>query len=231
MEKKEIENFYNNFSEDYSKLDINRRHRLILKKSIQAGLKKNHNVLEIGCGIGQVTGLLSNYLSEGKVTACDISPEGIELAKKIHKNRTNVEFVVSDMSDFKSDTHFDFVILPDVIEHIPVDDHKNLFRVVKENIKPDGIIAINTPTPFYQEWLHKKHPEDLQIIDQPIYTNDLLNSAYPNGFYLELLENYCIRHTQPDYQWILLKPYREVEEFHKISKTKDIVEGIKTRFL
>ncbi|MCG3166772.1 MAG: Ubiquinone biosynthesis O-methyltransferase [Bacteroidia bacterium] len=231
MEKKDIEGFYNNFSEEYTKLGLNRRHRLILKKLIAAGLQKNHRVLEIGCGVGQVTGLMSDYLSNGMVVACDISPEGIELAKKIHRKRGNIQFTVSDMTDFKHDVTFDFVVLPDVIEHIPVENHKDLFRVIKQNISMDGTVAINTPTPFYQEWLHKKHPEGLQIIDQPIYTNDLLNSVYPNGFYLERLENYCIRHKEADYQWILLKPYKAVEDFHKMSVIENSIESLKTRLL
>jgi len=231
MEEQKIADFYDGFSKQYAGYKLNRRHRLILKKLLAAGLQKNHRVLEIGCGVGQVTGLMSDYLNKGMVVACDISPEGIELAKKLHSKRGNIQFMVSDMTDFKHDITFDFVVLPDVIEHIPVEHHKNLFRVIKENISMDGTVAINTPTPFFQEWLHKKHPEGLQIIDQPIYTNDLLNSVYPNGFYLERLENYCIRHKQADYQWILLKPYKAVEDFHKMAAVDNVIEGLKTRLL
>lgn len=231
MDKKDIEGFYDTFSEEYTKLGLNRRHRLILKKLLQAGLKNNHKVLEIGCGVGQVTGLIADFLNKGMIVACDISPEGIELAKKIHNKKGSIQFIVSDMTDFKHDVKFDFVVLPDVIEHIPVENHKDLFRVIRENITDEGTIAINTPTPFFQEWLHAKHPEGLQIIDQPIYTNDLLNNAYPNGFYLERLENYCIRHKEPDYQWILLRPYKKVEDFHKMSAMQNIIQGVKTRFL
>lgn len=229
MENKDIAGYYNTFSQEYTKLGLNRRHRLILKKLIAAGLQKNHKVLEIGCGVGQVTGLMADYLNKGMVVACDISPEGIELAKKIHSKRGNIQFMVSDMTDFKHDVKFDFVVLPDVIEHIPVENHKDLFRVIKENISMDGRVAINTPTPFYQEWLHKKHPEGLQIIDQPIYTNELLNNVYPNGFYLDRLENYCIRHKEADYQWILLKPYKAVDDFHKMPVLNNFIEGVKTR--
>lgn len=44
--------------EEQNKAGINSRHRAIIKRLKKAGLKKNSTVLEIGCGIGAISGLI-----------------------------------------------------------------------------------------------------------------------------------------------------------------------------
>src|SRR5437016_5619241 len=128
IKRKDISKFYDTYNTgQLKKLGVNIRHRTILKNLKKAGLLPRHNVLEIGCGIGTVTSLIAKYCKQGKIVSVDISPETITDAKNIWKDLRNVEFLVSDMSDFKYNMKFDFVVLPDVLEHIPVEQHKNLF--------------------------------------------------------------------------------------------------------
>lgn len=61
----------------------------------------NSNVLEIGCGIGTVTGLIGKVVTKGKVIAVDISVQSIGVARKNNKGKSNIQFLVSDMSDLK----------------------------------------------------------------------------------------------------------------------------------
>ncbi len=230
MEEKDIASYYDQFSKDRQKLGINRRHRLIFRKLKQAGLKPHHRILEIGCGPGQVTSLLAPYMSNGKVVATDISPEAIALAK-IHLGKyKQVEYMVTDMSDFSYSEKFDFVLLPDVLEHIPEDDHKSLFATLAQHIHENSVIAINFPYPYALEWMHKYDPSDLQVIDQPLYTDKLLPRIYDNGLFLYQLQSYSIRNNEPEYQWLIVKPYVEMKKPTPRPPFKKFIEGILARF-
>ena len=131
--KIEIEEYYNKTWKDLDDQGLtkpNPRHLVILDKLRQNGLTRKSNVLEIGCGIGTLSNLLAGYLTKGKITAVDISPETIELAKHKFKSRKNLEFQVSDMSNWSNHHIFDVIVLPDVLEHIPLDQHDNLFAKI-----------------------------------------------------------------------------------------------------
>ena len=98
-----------------------------MNELIKSGLRKDSVVLEVGCGVGTLTVLLNKFLSKGKLVATDISDESIEKAKKRIPNSNKIDFFVTDMKDFSYSQKFDFIVLPDVLEHIPIDQHKELF--------------------------------------------------------------------------------------------------------
>lgn len=203
--KKQVEDFYNNFKEHQKKLGINIRHRTILKNVKKAGLSKDMNVLEIGCGIGTVSHLILRNLSEGRFVGVDISSESIAQAKQLNARFRNAEFLVSDMSDFKHVLKFDMVVLPDVLEHIPVEQHAHLFSVLKAHTHAGSVILINIPEPNCLNWARQQHPEKLQIIDQSLSMQDLLNNVYPSDFELVSLQPYALQYTDADYVSILLR--------------------------
>jgi trans-aconitate 2-methyltransferase len=217
---KEIAGFYDEYVQRQKKHGVNSRHRSIINKLKHEGLRSNFNVLEIGCGIGTLTGLLSDAVSSGKLVAADISPKSIETARNLLSSKKNIEFVVTDMSDFRSATKFDCVVLPDVLEHIPVENHDALFKTIRSVIKEDSFIAIHIPNPYYIEWARVNRPHIMQIIDQSIYSNELLRVVYKNDLYLEKLVSYSLSTEQNDYQWIVLRPNRkhEYKERSSISK-------------
>jgi ubiquinone/menaquinone biosynthesis C-methylase UbiE len=71
--QEEIENFYDDFVEKQKKISINKRHYSILDILEKTNLSSHYNVLEIGCGIGTFTTLLSTKIIEGQIVAMDIS--------------------------------------------------------------------------------------------------------------------------------------------------------------
>ncbi len=212
VEKKEVANFYDQYKTRQGKVGTNVRHRTILKLVKKCGLKKDSKILEIGCGIGTVTRLLAAYSNNGKIVAVDISPESINDAKALSKDFSNIEYKVSDMSDFSSTMKFDFVVLPDVLEHIPISQHKPLFATIRKHIHEDATVFIHIPNPWYLKWVRKNKPELLQIIDQSISTDELLANVYPNDLYLYSLDSYTLSAEQSDYQAIVLKPNKEYPE-------------------
>lgn len=203
-----VSHFYDDYTEQQFKKGIHIRHRTILKNLKKAGLQANSNVLEIGCGIGTVTRLIARATPQGNVLAVDISPKSIEMARKFNSKFSHVEFAVSDMTDFERSEKFDFVVLPDVIEHIPLEQHPHLFQTIAKHLHENSVVAINIPHPLYLTWLREHQPEKLQIIDQPIHTDQLLQNTYAAGLYLHKLESYSLFLEINDYQWIILKQFK-----------------------
>jgi trans-aconitate 2-methyltransferase len=209
-----------------NKAGINSRHRFILKELLKIGLKKNSSVLEIGCGIGSLTAFIANKIPRGSILGADISPASIEYAKKKYKDRKNIEFVTSDMSDFNSNKKFDFVVLPDVLEHIPKENHFALFQTISKVIHDKSIVFINIPNPPCLEWFHEHQPQDLQIIDQPLPTDELLKNIYPNNLLLFSLKTYSLYFNVDDYQVMIFKPNVRFQKIIKKDKLKVSINGI-----
>jgi 2-polyprenyl-3-methyl-5-hydroxy-6-metoxy-1,4-benzoquinol methylase len=208
---------------------INSRHRYILKFLLENGMKSSDSILEIGCGIGTLSSFICSKLKNGHLTGVDISPETIEQNKIRYKHLNNVKFIVSDMTDFSIDQKYDIIILPDVLEHIPIEAHDNIFKTIKSLIKPDGFIFINIPNPYALEYLHVHHKELLQIIDQPIYTNILLNTVYKYDFYIDNLKTYSVFYEEPDYQMMVLKPRKAFESMTVKPKLNVLFNSLKLR--
>ncbi|MEW6467719.1 MAG: class I SAM-dependent methyltransferase [Bacteroidota bacterium] len=228
-ENKDISKFYDDYTAHQKKIGVNIRHRTILKNLKKNGLRPDSRVLEVGCGIGSVTQLIARYCSRGRVVAVDISPKSIDIAKKLHKNLRNIEFLVSDMSDFSHQVKFDFVVLPDVLEHIPVENHRHLFRIIRDCTHPDSTVFINIPDPRYLKWVQKHRPDLLQVIDQALSTDELLNNIYPNDFYLVSLNTYSLGVKEGDYQCLVLKRNKELDRVTYKSKMEKVVQEIKSR--
>lgn len=203
--KEQVEEFYNTFKEHQKKLGVNIRHRTIFKNLSKLGLKADSNVLEVGCGIGTVSSLILKKITGGHFVGADISSESIELAQRTYSNYKNAEFIVNDMANFSHQLKFDFVVLPDVLEHIPVEEHNNLFKVLSNVTTPEAIVLINIPEPNFLNWCRINHPEKLQIIDQSLSMQDLLNNSYPHGFKLYSMNSYALHHTENDYTCVVLK--------------------------
>lgn len=198
--------FYDNFSSRQARAGINNRHLSILFHLEQLGLKKHHHVLEVGCGIGTVSELILQSLSsQGRLHAVDISPKSIEIAKRLTSKYKNATVEVRDLTKEKISATFDVIVLPDVLEHIPFEFYTPLFENLNQMLSEDGFIFIHVPHPNYLEWLIKQGSKELQIIDNPVYTNKLSSLVYPAGFYIDYLKSYSVYSNSPDYQIILLK--------------------------
>jgi trans-aconitate 2-methyltransferase len=202
--KERIEHYYDQFRDQQQRTGVNLRHRTIHRHLVEAGLNADSVVLEVGCGIGTVSGLILRTVTRGRFVGVDISPASIQTARKLNAGHPNAEFVVNDMKTFTPDITFNFVVLPDVLEHIPVDQHPALFRTIAKVTSGDAVVAINIPEPRTQDWMRIHHPEKMQIIDQSLSLHQLVYDAGSAGFELVSVSPYCLHGTRPDYISILL---------------------------
>jgi 2-polyprenyl-3-methyl-5-hydroxy-6-metoxy-1,4-benzoquinol methylase len=230
VESNEISGFYDKFSRQQLKTGINLRHYYLFSQILKSGLKRNSKVLEIGCGIGTLTKLVADYVKKGEVTGVDISPENIEIAKSRLRKSDHVRFVVSDMTDFMEGKLYDFILLADVIEHIPVENHKALFKTLSDHMHPGSLIFINVPHPQSIEYYRRNDPSKLQIIDQSIYAGQLMPDVEGNGLLLKKYFSYSLFHDQDDYAVVVFKKAGELR-FGKKPKTVISVKKAYYRFL
>jgi trans-aconitate 2-methyltransferase len=229
-QKEQVVNFYDQFAEKQQKTGINSRHLSILDKVKDAGLQSHHRILEVGCGIGTVSHLLATQVPNGHVLAVDISPESIEKAKVLWKSQSNLSFEVSDMSDFdKKDQTFDFFVFPDVLEHIPVDQHSRLFQNIGKHAHQDSVIFIHIPAPRYLQWMIENEPEKLQVIDQPLDSGDLVKAITAAGFYLEKMETYSLFFAEKDYQCFVFRAAKPLKTSTPLSKWTVLKERLSIR--
>jgi len=217
-----ISSFYNTFKKKQIMTGVNLRHYMVFNKCVRAGLKRDHQILEIGCGIGTFTQLTSRYLTKGSILATDISNESIEEAKKRIPVSRKVNFMVSDMSDFTSDTKFDFVVMVDVLEHIPFDQYDQLFSIINKCTHENSIFAINIPHPDIIRYFRTNRPEQLQIIDNSVDMDYLSGKIYNHNFILTSFSTYCVHNEDNDYAFITFAKESKKKEFNRIPKIKVI---------
>lgn len=220
MTRGAVSEFYDKWVPEQVNKGVNLRHRKIFSLLKREGLRRGDRVLEIGCGIGAVTGLIARYLRDGNIVAVDISPKSISEAQRRLRQFGNIDFRVSDMTDFKPDGKFDAVLLPDVLEHIPMDQHRSLFQLIRECLRETGFVLIHIPNPHYLDWLRRSRPELLQVVDQSLHTDALLRDVYASNLYLHKLGSHCIFSSVPDYQAMVLLPNRPVESANPRSRSR-----------
>ena len=225
----DVANYYDDLwakLEKESLTGINSRHRMILNKLKKAGLKGNSTLLEIGCGIGILSSFIAKNISTGKITAVDISPSSVEFARKKYSSVKNLEFLVSDMTNFSYNGKFDFILFPDVLEHIPTEAHDNIFKTIKNFVHDDSKVLINLPNPRAAKWFNKNHPELMQIIDLEVETDFILNTIYPYGFFLETKETYSLYIDEPEYEWFVFKVNTDYKTITKKSKFQILFNNV-----
>jgi len=203
--------FYDDFIQKQVESGINDRISGLYRRLCKLGLKSDSSVLEIGCGIGTMTYLLTRKVKTGSIEATDISPQSIEYIRK-NLVKPNLSVFAGDILQIEPRAaSFDFVLLFDVIEHIPLKDHPALFARISNWMHDHSKLLINIPNPDYVIYDEKNNPAALQEIDQPVYPDHLANVLAKAGLDIVQLETYSVW-VRNDYQFILVKKRKDFEE-------------------
>ena len=103
-------------------------------------LKSDMDVLEIGCGTGQISFLINQYVNS--LVATDFSPNMIRQAFLRDKYRS-INFRVEDACNLSfRDNSFDCVVMGNLLHIVP--DPKRVLSEVKRVLKPNGIALFMT---------------------------------------------------------------------------------------
>ena len=137
----------------------------------------NKNILEVGCGTGQ----LSLYFSIGnnnRVFALDPTIESIRLGSKFSKknNIKNIKFVNADIFDdvFNEET-FDFIWTNGVLHHTK--NPSLAFDIISKYLKKDGYILVGLYNKFgrirtiFRRFLYKLFGKSVVMLLDPTLRN------------------------------------------------------------
>lgn len=109
-------------------------------------VQPHETVLDIGCGHGAVAHAIATRTG-AQVTAIDLSPESIRLARERHA-APNVQYICGDALTDLPRGHYDVVALSNVLEHI---EHRvDFLRSMLEAVTPARLL-IRVPL-FEREW-------------------------------------------------------------------------------
>lgn len=137
---------YNDFSLIYDRFqEIDYREFINFYKEVfNQNNYEPHSIIDLGCGSGEITVLLSK---EGyEITGIDISSDMLSIAQnKAFDNGVDITFLNQDMTEFSVLDKADAVISSlDCINYLPcMNDVKETFSRVYESLKPNGIFIFD----------------------------------------------------------------------------------------
>lgn len=119
-----------------SKINLDDIKNQLLKVGLQCGMES----IDIGCGAGKITKLISEIASPAKAVGVDINQERIDYARNNYKN-INLEFIVGDIYKLPfKDNRFNFVFCRFLFEYLK--DPKKAFKEMVRITKDGGMIVV-----------------------------------------------------------------------------------------
>lgn len=168
--------------DDFGTLLDKSRDSIFIKK-LDDEIPHHSNILEAGCGTGQLSIALSRY--NRSVHSIDLSKGSLTEAKKfITKNNIkNVQLYRMNIFNlYFPENYFDVIISNGVLHH--TFDAKLAFKILSKHLKPNGIIVIGLYHKYgrfvqnIRQFLIKKFGEKIKFIDKRFSENISDNKKY-----------------------------------------------------
>jgi cyclopropane fatty-acyl-phospholipid synthase-like methyltransferase len=151
---------------DYIK--VNPRIEFACKTIISNTPKTPQHILEVGCGMGNISSRMHKHWPNAYITGIDISTSSIQLAQKLFADE-KLQFKETILTpDTFKDERFDLIIFMDVYEHIAVNDRPDVHAALLKLLKNKGRIILTVPTPHNLKWSLVNKPETMQPVDEHI---------------------------------------------------------------
>tara|TARA_Y100000589_G_C27179041_1_gene639965 strand:+ start:580 stop:1377 length:798 start_codon:yes stop_codon:yes gene_type:complete len=131
---------FGNFIENDKELDrlikqANIATEMEKKLFLDCGLEDGMQVVDIACGPGITTSLISDLVPNGTVLGIDINSQLISIAKEQFSDRHNIDFKKSSIYELKPCQSFDFAYSRFLFQHLtsPIVALKNVYNTLKSH--------------------------------------------------------------------------------------------------
>ena len=124
-------------------------------------------ILEVGCGMGNISSRMHKYWPDATITGIDISTLSIQIAQKLFAD-DKLSFRETILTPQTFNEQFDLIIFMDVYEHIAVNDRPEVHAALAKILNNKGKIILTVPTPHNLKWSLVNKPETMQPVDEHI---------------------------------------------------------------
>ncbi len=146
----------------------------ILKKELGHQPKK---ILDLGCGVGTMLGLLIKSFQGSIFYAYDESKKSMEYIKKNYPN-------INCLHSLDTEEKFDLIFLSSVIHHVKSHERDSLFKNIHNLLNPDGIMFIFEHNPYNPITLKMVANCEFDADAELIKKKDLIQICERNNFKL-----------------------------------------------
>ncbi|MCE3225856.1 MAG: Methyltransferase type 12 [Bacteroidetes bacterium] len=227
MDNKKVIDFYNEYVDQQQDVGINERIYEMFCRMKKHGMNSGSKILELGCGIGTLTYMICKVVKSGQIESVDISSSSIEFAKK-RLTQNNLTLAAHDVVDYKPQMKQpDIITLFDVIEHIPMERHDELFRNLSSIMGENSMVLINIPSPAAIQYDIENNSEVLQVVDQPLPIDFIVNNIVKNNLNLVSFENHSIW-CEHDYQFFVITKNKKWN-YVKLSSKRSFFQKVKNK--
>ena len=117
-------------------------------------------VLDVGCGYGIFSNLLSLSSPSRQVIGLDISEDKIAVAQKTVAGRRNIHFVAGETSERLADPNIcDAIVMIDLIHHVPYEGQARLIRWSYRRLATHAMLIVKDvdTQPIWKHWCSYLH--------------------------------------------------------------------------
>ena len=160
-----------------------------VKENYYSSTTQKFTILDLGCGRGWLTFLLSKY---GDIVGIEPVKPVLQYAKKMFPT---IKFLCGTTKDLiqvnKEFKTYDLIVSSEVIEHIPDDKKGNFIEDISQLLNNKGFLILTTPRKDAQEeWNSYMQPD--QPIEDWISEKDLENLVIQKGFITHKMDRFAI---------------------------------------
>jgi len=191
--KDNIANEFDAFSKNYTNDMIGCvPHYLELMSSFTKALPKEFNpknILDLGCGNGNVTAKLLQVFPKAKYTLLDASQEMLNLCQQQFKD-SKVVYIASYFKDFAFKANsYDLIVAGFSLHHCDSAEKKILFKKINRSLKKDGIFSCT------DLMINKDNPEHSALVEE---WKSFVNNNFPDDEKWKWLQDHYNEFDKPD---------------------------------
>lgn len=137
-------------------------------------------VLDIGCGPGNIARYLLDRRPDLQLTGTDLAPNMVELARR---NNPTARFMIMDSRKISSLTEkFDLVVCGFCIPYLELADVRLLIGVIAEHLNPQGLLYLSYIDGNYQNSKAQTNPDGDQVFTHYFEESDISGILQTQGF-------------------------------------------------